>query len=129
MVQLQDLRAGNYVFYNTIGSVPLTDYRFENPRELCRVTGLEPEKVVLQFLDEQIRNEFSPEVHTHLINISPVRLSPEIVDACRLEDNHFQLLPNGEDYRYKDQTVKYLHQLQNLYADATGQALEVVWAF
>jgi hypothetical protein len=125
MMQANELRKGNYVLYNTIGSVPLSEYRFEHPKELCRVQGFEEDKIILAFMDEKIRNDFSPEVYTAAINISPVHLTPEVVEGCQLSDTHFRLEANEDHYRYEDKVLKYLHQLQNLYADVTGQELRV----
>ena len=125
MIPAAELRTGNYVLYNTLGSVPLSDYRFEKAKELCRVAGFDGDKVVVLFLDEGVQNAFSPDVHTAAINLSPVHLTSDIVASCHFGDNNFRLSPAKEGYRYNHAMVHYLHQLQNIYFDTTGQELQV----
>jgi hypothetical protein len=125
MLQPNELKTGNFVLYNTIGSVPLSDYRFEKPKELCKVTGFDGDKVVLEFMDESVRKEFSPEVHTAHINISPVHLTEDILKACQLESNKTNLKKLGNVYHFNGTEVKYLHQLQNKFAEAEGRPLMV----
>jgi hypothetical protein len=72
----------------------------------------------------------------------PIPLTPEILEKCGFLAgadhmkgqwvfvNGASLFPDGQYFTYLDQrrplsTVKYLHQLQNLYYRLTGQELEV----
>ena len=72
-----------------------------------------------------------------LVNIKPIRLSPEILEKCgvkRYDECRWEFAQgyivkhaNGYFYHYYDPCVivDYLHQLQNLYFVLTGQELEI----
>jgi hypothetical protein len=137
MIKAAELRTGNIIYYNTLGSVTLTDYTFNNPKELCKVCGWDSEKVGVAFIDEAIQKDFTDCIYTADVNLSPVHLTPEVLEICNFskigsgtnpdtneeetvfENNDLYLSIINNKVFLKIGITQYpisaLHQLQNLY--------------
>lgn len=122
MINARELRIGNYVLYKEsmaeVSEIGLKHiYAFTFYREAKTPTGTE-------------------NVSLSIEDLKPIPLNEELLLKCGLKPHYFgiktyyhPLIELDHDFKlmgidYNVQ-IKYLHQLQNIYFDLTGQELEV----
>lgn len=147
MIKATELRTGNIVYYNTIGSIPLNNYTFNNPKELCSVCAWDAEKIGVLFIDKALQTAFKGCTYTANVNLSPVHLTPEVLELCNFtkigsgtnpdtneeetvfENNDLYLSVINNKVFLKIGITQYpinaLHQLQNIYLVLKGNELEI----
>lgn len=122
MIDIRELRIGNYVYLqNSKTPYKITEIGYseiEHPR--YEVSGISSGAVF----------------RTYVENLNPIPLTEELLLKCGFEKHKWgiityynPLLELDADFHLKSVDcniqVKYLHKLQNLYFDLTGQELEV----
>ena len=132
MIQANELRIGNYVYYKK-------DRNYYDIRALCR-DRVHPINIVEH--DGNIRYA----IDCTLEDLQPIPLTPEILESCgaKKEDDYLildmQIIQLAYDLSEKKITFdlyadfhlepfeiecNYLHQLQNLYFALTGEELKI----
>ena len=145
MLKANELRIGNFIFWNSKLSSPEISL-FPFPIE---VTSIFPDKIGYISPGIERRSEpFEDDIlqtqtaHGPLEEFEPIPLTDDILEKCGFEKNDAN--DQYRSYRKEPITIRiladnsiranigvgefacqYLHQLQNLYFDLTGEELEV----
>ena len=147
MLKANELRIGNFIFWNSKLSFPaISSLSFP-----VEVTAILPDKIGYispgiehrseSFEDDIIQTQTD---HKSLEEFEPILLTHDILEKCGFENTDAN--DQYSSYRKESLTIRfmagnstrakisdcefvcqYLHQLQNLYFDLTGEELEVTW--
>ena len=146
MLKANELRIGNFIFWNSKLSSPETS--FLTPVE---VTSILPDKIGyispgIEHRSESFEDDLlqTQTAHGSLEEFEPILLTREILEKCGFEN----MDANDQYTRYRKEPLtirfmagnsirasirdrefvcQWLHQLQNLYFDLTGEELEVTY--